>query len=78
MMIMMLMLMLMMMLMMMLMIDDDDDDDDCSCCVRLAEQLRVTAESLAAFLSSVDRFFPHSSPFSNSLYTMCITHGLVF
>ena len=58
--------------------NDDDDDDDCICCVRLAEQLRVTAESLAAFLSSVDRFFPHSSPFSISLYTMSITHGLVF
>ena len=77
------MMMMMMLMMMMMMIDDDDDDDDdddndCICCVRLAEQLRVTAESLAAFLSSVDRFFPHSSPFSNSLYAMCITHGLVF
>ena len=36
---------------------DVGDEDDGNHCVRLAEQLRLTAESLAAFLSSVDRFF---------------------
>ena len=37
--------------------DNVGDEDDGNHCVRLAEQLRLTAESLAAFLSSVDRFF---------------------
>ena len=34
-----------------------DEDEGNHYCVRLAEQLRLTAESLAAFLSSIDRFF---------------------
>ena len=37
--------------------DNIGDEDEGNHCVRLAEQLRLTAESLAAFLSSVDRFF---------------------
>ena len=39
------------------------DEDKGNRCVRLADQLRLTAESLAAFLSSVDRFLttPSSS-----------------
>ena len=38
-------------------VGDVEVEDDGNHCVRLAEQLRLTAESLAAFISSVDRFF---------------------
>ena len=54
------------------------DEDKGNRCVRLADQLRLTAESLAAFLSSVDRFLttPSSSypPCSLMLISDSVTH----
>ena len=55
-MVMMIVVMLKMMCMIVMLIAEAEASAEDDPCIRLADQLRLTAESLAAFLSSLDRF----------------------